>query len=231
MFAWEGERRKLPQRSHMGIMRGIRAKNLYSESFYMNVNFLYKHVQYLRTDFEATMKTWIREGKIWVWNYFCSSLLVVGGGTHSNIWRSLRCFDCLRRTSEASDDDFSREKNANEIKWVSRRMHLMEFIPHNELQRLLIGISAVFKITKLDMNSIQAIMFNCVSELDLYSLSENNLLRWRLVGSCWWLPNESPSLVGVNDFFCTQQLPWIDDYDYRPRRERRKKSLQNRKLY
>lgn len=43
-------------------------------------------------------------------------------------------------------------------------MHLIQFTPLNQLyliQRLLIGISAVFKITKLDMNSMKTILSNC----------------------------------------------------------------------
>lgn len=55
----EEHRYPAPATLHMGIMREIRAskqKIYILKSFYMNVNFgkfLYKHVQYLRSDLES----------------------------------------------------------------------------------------------------------------------------------------------------------------------------------
>lgn len=57
MFAWEEEQAHLGKMLHMGIMRDPQRKegNLYSEKFLHECQFsefLYKHVQYLRTDSE-----------------------------------------------------------------------------------------------------------------------------------------------------------------------------------
>lgn len=69
------------------------------------------------------------------------------------------------------------------------------------IQRLLIGISAVFKITKLDMNSMKAIMFNCRS----YLLSRHTLWKsvYRDKGWCW---HAGGLLSCRSRWFCLHQL-------------------------